>query len=320
MKRILALSMFFLSLAVSQAQIQTLDINLENYTYPYPVSYLQLSSQQRQYRMAFMDVTSSQPNGKTILLLHGKNFNGAYWRETARKLVEAGYRVIIPDQIGFGKSSKAEHYQYTFQQLSLNTLELLDSLHVDQVTAVGHSMGGMLATRFTLMFPDRVSKLVLINPIGLEDWKQHVGYKPVDWWYANELKQNFESIKKYQLQNYYDGKWKPAYDEWVQFQAGWTTNKDYPRIAWNSALTYDMIFTQPVVHEFKNISKPTLLIIGQKDRTALGKNWADEKTKALLGNYPQLGVETQQKIKGSRLVKIHHVGHLPHIEDFRDLF
>lgn len=296
--------------------VTPLDAELTNYRYPFPVNFVNVTNQQENYKMAYMDVRPANANGKVIMLLHGKNFNGAYWHQAAQRLSAEGYRVIIPDQIGFGKSSKPEHYQYTFQQLALNTKALLDTLHISKLAVLGHSMGGMLASRFTLMFPEMVDKFILENPIGLEDWKLKVPYRPVEWWYQNELKQDYDAIKKYQQENYYDGTWKPEYDEWVNVLAGWTLSNQYPRVAWNAALTYDMIFTQPVVYELQNIKAPTLLIIGQRDKTALGKNLADKEAQSTLGNYPVLGRETQKKIKGSKLVELDNVGHLPHIEAF----
>ena len=308
---------FSFTLAYSQnKEPKVLGINLENYDYPFPVKYINLDIQNGEYQMAYMDVQPDKPNGKNVMLLHGKNFNGAYWGETAKALAKEGFRVIIPDQIGFGKSSKPEDFQYTFQQLAQNTKVLLDTLGVEKTSVLGHSMGGMLSTRFVLMYPERTDKFVLENPIGLEDWKLKVPYKPVEWWYENELKKDYQSIKQYQLQSYYDGQWKPEYDEWVNILAGWTKNIDYPRIAWNAALTYDMIFTQPVVYEFDQIKAPTLLIIGQRDRTALGKNLVSEEVRKTMGNYPQLGKETARKIKNSQLVELDNIGHLPHIEAF----
>lgn len=177
-------------------------------------------------------------------------------------------------------------------------------------------MGGMLATRFTLMYSERVEKFILEDPIGLEDWKVKVPYQLVDKWYQRELKQNYDSLKKYQQENYYHGTWKPEYGEWLAILAGWTLSKDYNCIAWNSALTYDMIFTQPVCYEFENIKTPTLLIIGKADRTAIGKNLVSEDVKKTLGNYPALGKLTREKIKGSKLVELEGVGHVPHIEAF----
>ena len=313
---LILLGLMQLTVRAQEKNLKALDINLENYPYPYPVKFIQLKEQGQTLKMAFMDAQPGKPNGKTVLLLHGKNFNGAYWQQTAEALLKNGYRVIMPDQIGFGKSTKPAHLQYTFQMLARHTKAVLDTLKAGKVAVLGHSMGGMLATRFTLMYPDRVEKLILENPIGLEDWKRYIPYQTVDNWYQTELQQNYEKIKQYQLVNYYGGKWQPPYDKWIVPLAGWTLNKEYPRIAWNSALTYDMIFTQPVVYEFDAIQAPTLLIIGQRDRTALAKNQASKEVAATLGNYPELGKKTAQKIKNSKLVELDNVGHLPHIEAF----
>jgi pimeloyl-ACP methyl ester carboxylesterase len=266
--------------------------------------------------MAYMDVKPENYNGKNVMLMHGKNFNGAYWGTTIAALAKEGFRVVVPDQIGFGKSSKPKIFQYTFQQLALNTKALLDNLGIHKISVLGHSMGGMLATRFVLMYPEITDKFILENPIGLEDWKLKVPYKPVSWWYQKELKDNYESIKKYQMESYYAGKWNADFDKWAKLLAGWTLNKDYKIIAWNSALTYDMVFTQPVCYEFQNIKNPTLLIIGTRDRTAVGKPLVSEEVRKTMGDYATLGKTTKDKIPNSTLVEIANVGHLPHIEAF----
>ena len=314
---------FFLILIVVplwiQAQknnLQNLDINLSTVTYPFDVHFLNLHIQNQDLKMAYMDVHPDKPNHKNIVLLHGKNFNGAYWETTIRELVKNGFRVIVPDQIGFGKSSKPSSFQYSFQQLAFNTKTLLDSLGISQTVVLGHSMGGMLATRFALMYPKITQKLILENPIGLEDYGQIVPYQTVDKWYKNELAQTYDKIKQYELSSYYDNQWKPEYDQWVNLLAGWTLNKDYPRVAWNAALTTDMIFTQPVVHEFPLLKCPTLLIIGTRDRTALGKDLASAEVKKTMGLYNVLGKKTQQSIPHARLVELENIGHLPHIESF----
>ena len=296
--------------------IVPLGVCLENYNYPYPVKYITLDIQHQALKMAYMDVQPLHPNGHAIMLLHGKNFCGAYWGPTAKVLADKGYRVIIPDQIGFGKSSKPSMLQYTFQLMAAATKAVLDSAGVGKVIVLGHSMGGMVSTRFVLMYPDRVEKFILENPIGLEDWKLKVPYQSVDDWYRSELKQNEASYKKYMTESYFHGEWRPAYDVLLEVPAGWTLSPEYSRVAWNSALTYDMIFTQPVCYEFDKIRVPTLLIIGQLDRTALGKNLVPDSVGRTMGNYPVLGRMTQAKIPNSRLVELPGVGHVPHIEDF----
>ena len=289
-------------------------IRLEQVRYPFPVNTLLLESQRESLEMAYMDIAPESPNGRSVLLLHGKNFNGYYWESTARALLTAGYRVVIPDQIGFGKSSKPRRYQFSFQQLALNTRALLDHLGIRTASVVGHSMGGMLAVRFALMFPDRVEKLALINPIGLEDWKRIVPYRSIDEWYASELKVTLDQQKQYQIESYYHGDWRSEYERWVRLATGWLNSPDYPAVAWNSALTYDMIFTQPVCYEFADLVMPTLLVVGSLDRTAIGKQWVSEEIRATLGNYPELAKKAAAEIPECRLEILEGIGHVPQIE------
>jgi pimeloyl-ACP methyl ester carboxylesterase len=293
---------------------------LEEVNYPFPVHFFRLKSQSEEMEMAYMDIAPEKPNGRSVLLLHGKNFNGYYWESTIRVLVAAGYRVIVPDQIGFGKATKPQSYQYTFEQLAINTRDLLDHLAVTAVSVVGHSMGGMLGTRFALMFPDRVEKLALIDPIGLEDWKRAVPYRTVDQWYESELKLTADMQKRYQSESYYHGQWRSDYDRWVGLATGWLSSPGYPRVAWNSALIYDMIFTQPVFYEFEDLSMPVLLVVGSLDRTALGKQWASEEVRKSLGNYPELARKAASRIPECQLEILEGIGHVPQIEAPEVLF
>lgn len=298
------------------SKLEPLDANLSNVEYPFQVTFKTIKNQEQDLKMAYMDVKPTNWNGKTILLLHGKNFNGYYFEETAKALSKEGFRVVMPDQIGFGKSSKPKQYQFSFHQLGENTKEIMDDLGVQKFILLGHSMGGMLASRMAVMYPENVEKLILANPIGLEDYKRFSPYQNIEKQYAAELKNTYDSYKDYQLKFYYDGKWKPEYDKWLNLLAGWTIHKDYPQVAWNAALTSDMIYTQPVVYDFEKITAPTLLIIGTRDRTAIGKGNAPKELQPLMGLYQNLGKETQKKIKGSKLVELDNVGHSPHIEVF----
>ena len=165
--------------------------------YPYPVQYISLSIENKSVRMAYMDVVPAKPTGESIMLFHGKNFNGYYWKNVIPMLTEKGYRLIIPDQVGWGKSDKADLH-YSFHMLANNNKTLLDSLHIDKVIVLGHSMGGMLAIRFALMFPLITQKLILEDPIGLEDYKTFVPYQPLSKIFKTERSATYESYKKYQ--------------------------------------------------------------------------------------------------------------------------
>ncbi|WP_413734292.1 alpha/beta fold hydrolase [Sodalis sp. RH21] len=289
---------------------------LQGFAYPYPLHYYSFSSQGEALQMGYMDVAAQgRANGQVVVLLHGKNFCAATWEDQINALSRQGYRVVAPDQIGFCSSSKPAHYQYSFQQLATNTRDLLAGLGIDKVMVVGHSTGGMLATRYALMFPARVGKLVLVNPIGLEDWQaMGVPYRTVDQWYQRELNTTAQSIHQYELTTYYVGRWKPQYDRWVDMLAGLNQGPGHKLVAWNSALIYDMIFTQPVFYEFGNLQVPTTLMIGTSDTTAIGSDIASPAVKATLGHYDRLGKQIAGRIPGARLIEFKGLGHAPQME------
>jgi pimeloyl-ACP methyl ester carboxylesterase len=283
----------------------------QSVTYPYPVHYITLSIERQPVQMAYMDAKPEKPNGETVVLFHGKNFNGYYWKDVIAFLTANGYRVIVPDQVGWGKSDKPDIH-YSFHLLAYNTKKLLDSLGIKKVNAIAHSMGGMLATRFVLMYPEMIHKLIYENPIGLEDYKTFVPYQTIEQQYEKERKADYASLKKYQ-QSYYP-QWKPEYEQYVAAQAGVLNRPDSLQAAWANAVTYQMIYEQPVLYEFKYIQTPTLMLIGQEDRTIVGKGLLSKEAMAQHGQYPALGRWFHQQIKNSKLVELKGVGHIPHVQ------
>jgi pimeloyl-ACP methyl ester carboxylesterase len=291
---------------------EPLGIGMEGYPYPFPVKQLAVPLEGQDLRMAYMDVApAGAANGRTALLLHGKNFFGAYWEGPARALAAAGFRVVIPDQLGFGKSSKPALH-YTFELLASSTKRLLDELGIARVDVVGHSMGGMLAIRFALMYPQLTAHLVLENPIGLEDYREKVPYQPVEVNYKNTLGQTEESLKKF-IGSYF-ARWSDAYEPYVQVPYRWSLSPEYPRYAMASALTYDMIYTQPVVHDLPRLRAPTLLVIGQQDHTVVGRQLVSKEILATLGDWPALGKRAAAAIPGAKLVEVAEAGHVSHLE------
>ncbi|MBV4499363.1 alpha/beta fold hydrolase [Pseudomonas shirazensis] len=299
------------------AESPTYGQQLEGFDYPYPLQHYDFTSQDQALQMGYMDVPAEgKANGHSVVLMHGKNFCGATWESSIDALSKAGYRVIVPDQIGFCTSSKPAYYQYSFQQLASNTHALLKQLGVEQAIILGHSTGGMLATRYALMYPQQVARLAMVNPIGLEDWKAlGVPYRTVDQWYQRELKLDAEGVRNYERKTYYAGRWKPEYERWVQMLVGLNQGPGHERVAWNSALIYDMIFTQPVYYEFQNLKMPTLLLIGDQDTTAIGSDIAPAEVKAKLGNYKALGPQAAKLIPQGEMIVFEGMGHAPQIEE-----
>ena len=302
--------------AIARAEPPVYGPELEGFAYPFPLRDFAFDSQGERLTMRFMDVAPRDPNGATVVLLHGKNFCAATWEDQIKALTEAGYRVIALDQIGFCKSTKPEHYQFSFQQLADNTHALLQSLGVKSIYLIGHSTGGMLAARYALMFPSETSGLVLVNPIGLEDWKAlGVPSPTVDQWRTREAALTADKIHAYEQSTYYAGTWKPEYDRWVTMLAGLAQGPGHEAFASVTARLDDMIFTQPVVYEFPLIKVPTLLMIGDRDTTAIGKDFAPPEVRVKLGHYPELAKKTQAAIPGAALIEFADAGHAPQIQD-----
>jgi pimeloyl-ACP methyl ester carboxylesterase len=289
---------------------------LEGYSYPFPLAHYRFQSQGVAMDMAYMDVRPTTPNGHAVVLLHGKNFCAATWEGSIRALSGAGYRVIAPDQIGWCKSTKPEHYQYTFEQLAANTHALLASLGITRAIVMGHSTGGMLAIRYGLLYPTDTERLVLVDPLGLEDWRaKGVPWQSLDAQYQTQLKTTADSIRDYERVTYYANTWKPEYEPWVQMLAGMYRGPGKAVVAWNSALAYDMICTQPVFYEFEKLAMPVLLMIGDKDTTAPGKQLAPPELRAQLGHYPELAKAAVARMKQARLIEFPGLGHSPQIQD-----
>lgn len=291
------------------------DKRLSTVEYPFEVKMFSFSSQGNDLEMAYMFLPPKEEK-PVVTLFHGKNFNGAYWESTARLLQNQGYGVLIPDQIGFGKSSKPTQYQYSFATLANNTRQLMQSLNIEKSIIVGHSMGGMLATRFALLSPDTSESLILINPIGLENYLLYESYTDIETVYQSELKKTPEMIVNYQTKNYYDGAWNNTYAEHAEFLQGWINGPDWETLARVNALTYDMIFTQPVIEEFDDLALPTTLILGTRDRTAPGRANKHDKVSRELGRYDKLGKEVKSRNSNIHVVELEGLGHLPHIEAF----
>lgn len=315
-----ALILFSLATAATPARADApatytvpLSISLESWPYPYPVQFLPVKFENQDLRMAYMFVPAAHKPAKgTVTLLHGKNFDGSYFANTAQILTDAGYDVLIPDQIGFGRSSKPE-IPYSFDLLAAYTLQLLDHLHINQTALVGHSTGGMLAVRLARSYPGRVSKLILENPIGLEDYRTLVPPVTTDEWYQQELANTDPAKIRAFLQRYFVT-WKPEYEAFVEKRARIALSGEYPRYCKAAAVTYQMIYQQPVCYDFPLIQQPTLLALGAQDRTAIGKDKVAAEFASKLGNYPELGKSAAKTIPAATLKLFDSCGHIPHLE------
>jgi pimeloyl-ACP methyl ester carboxylesterase len=282
MKRAIFLALLVLAPAAPRAEDASLQpataepygIALEGFPYPYPVSFFPLVQEGEPLRMAYMDVPpKGEANGHSVLLLHGRNFPASYWQGAIEALTAEGYRVIAPDQIGFNKSSKPA-FDLHFDQLAANTAALLDALNIDELSIMGHSMGGMLSVRFARAYPQRVDKLVLVAPIELEDYRLFVPSFPVDKLMEIEESVTAGSYRNQLMQGYSLTLSEDAIAPYVAARTRIKGSAEYPR--WlrsfvNSAL---MVWREPVVHEIPLLGQKVLFVIGENDRLAPGRDFA----------------------------------------------
>ena len=278
-------------------------ITYEGIEYPYPVAYLPLTLYGQDVRMAYMDVPpAGQPNGRTVVLFHGMNFGGFYFAGPIEVLRREGFRVVVPDQIGFGRSSKPI-IPYNFHDMALNSRRLLQSLGIAKVTIVGHSMGGMLSARFAASFPDITERAVIYDPIGLTDPRYERPWRSADDAYKATMAQTndqrwqgfYANIRRYFPS---PGAWKPEYEQYVRILYAPTLSGDWPRLAMVRSIYQQMLYLDPVVYDWPKIKVKTLVIGGEKDGQ----------------DFPKLAKHIAESIPGAELAIIPNAGHVPHLE------
>ena len=141
----------------------------------------------------------SYGEGKPVVILHGLLGSLDNWVSISKSLSE-NFKIIILDLPDHGKSSHTSKFSYKRIAEQLHFFFERNSLK--NISIIGHSMGGMLASRFSLMYEDITSNLILINPIGLENYLEYVEYKDINFFYEKELKLKPENIINYQKKNY----------------------------------------------------------------------------------------------------------------------
>lgn len=99
---------------------------------------------------------------RTVIMLHGLGANSDSWQFQWQVLADKGFRVIVPDMFGFGKSPYTNK-KNTLDSMAEDVKELMDRLGVQKASFIGLSMGGAIAQKFALKYPDKVEKLILAN-------------------------------------------------------------------------------------------------------------------------------------------------------------
>jgi pimeloyl-ACP methyl ester carboxylesterase len=282
-------------------------INCEDVAYPYPTASLPITLYGQDLRISYMDVAPmGQPNGRTVVLLHGNNFAGFYFGGLIDELRKDGFRVVAPDQIGYGRSSKPI-MPYNFTDMARNTRLILQHLNIARVMVVGHSMGGMLAARFATQYPAMVERLVLYNPIGLVDTRFDRPLESADDAYKRNLASTYDTVKaallRYVAHN--PAAWTPQFETYARVRYAWTLSGDWPRLAMVQTLLSQVQYLDPVVDDWAHIKAPTLVFGGAEDSLPGSAALFKERMKYIAETIPN---------GNARLHLIPGLGHVPHME------
>jgi len=270
--------------------------SLEDVPYPHPVSYMSFTMSGQDVRMAYMDVSPvGAENGKTVVLLHGGNFFAEYWKGTIEVLRNEGFRVLATDRIGYGRSSKPI-LPYTLHDMALHIKLLLDEKGISKAAIVGHSMGGMVTSRFAFSYPSMTTHAVMVNQIGLTDSRLDRAWRDHESQYQASLNRTYDSIRR-GIERYFVT-WNPEYEYFIRLHYGWTQSGDWPQFAMVRSRISQMLYADPVVHDWPHIKAKTLVIGGTEDGP----------------NFPALAKNVADTIPNAELVLIDNVGHIPHLE------
>ena len=312
--------------AVPWPDADTLGIGLEGYPYPHPVRCLdvthvaqadwidrQAPDWERRARLAYMDIApgSLQPKG-AALLLHGKNFFGAYWSGVIEALCHEGYRLVVPDLVGWGKSTKPS--TLTAASLVAHLRSLIDALQLGSVVLVGHSTGGLVGMHLARAVPERVRALVLENPMGLEDYRDGL-MRPVrhEDWAQDERSMTADQIRQY-MAHYFEHKDSLLVEPFVAVRMAIGRGPEFERWVQSSAAASDMLVNEPAVDFAGSLATPTLFVCGLSDRTYVGAQYttpADQRSK---GNIAELAKGYAARMPRARFVGVPDTGHVPHLE------
>ncbi len=275
-----------------------ISINMEEIEYPHPVEFMNFRVYGQDVRIAYMDVAPVGPaNGRAVVFHHGGSYYGWYWKKQIEALTNAGYRVIVKDRLGWGKSSKPI-LPYSMSLHASNTARLMNHLGISEAAIVGHSIGGQMATRFAFLDPERTTHLVTINQVGLTDTRAGRGFRPFDGEIDADpdLRRAYEANVRTETRRYVE--WKPEFLEHLRIRHGQRLSGDWPRLAYVRRLGGNLRSLDTVVNDWPHIRTKTLILGGEIDGPT----------------FPERARRAVEILPNAEVFLIPNVGHNPHEE------
>ena len=266
--------------------------------YHFPTKYLQL----KEGKIAYI----KEGNGKKALIfLHGLSSNSDAWFRNIETL-DKDFTCIAIDLPGFGKSYKnAEEFTATY--FASIVKEFAEKMKMDKFTLVGHSMGGQTAIKFAAKYPEKLDKLILIAPAGIEKFSEFEGT-------AMKMVMNPTTImasteeqidRNYQL-NFYKMPKEAA--QMIQDRKNIVKSADFEAHAIAIQKSVKGMLDDTVTQDLEKISSPTLILFGKNDALIPNKYLHPTLT------IDELSKTAQESIKGSKLILINEAGHFLQFE------
>ncbi|MEO1712496.1 MAG: alpha/beta hydrolase [Bacteroidota bacterium] len=230
--------------------------SMQDLEYAFPTQKAKLASG---IELAYVDEGSGD---EVLLFVHGLGSYIPAWRKNVVDL-RKDFRCIAVDLPGYGKSSKGK-YTGTLPFFAEQLIALLDHLQLEQVTLVGHSMGGQISMVTALQYPDRIKRLVLCAPAGFETFNE--GQKE---WFREVITANgvrltpVESIKANLGSNFLN--FPKDAEFMIDDRIAMRSADDFPGYCYIIPKSVQAMVDMPVYDELPNITQPVQVIFGKQD-------------------------------------------------------
>ncbi len=217
--------------------------------------------QVQNYRLVYYD---SQTPGPPVVLVHGLGTNLSIWR-AVWPLLRQKARVLAPDLPGFGLSDKQE-VPATPSFYAEVLAAWLDTLKLAQVDVVGLSMGGQIALMMALQHPDRIRRLVLAAPAGIETFTPEAAAQLKALFTAETIAAMSPALYAQNVQRNF-ARWDPDRFGWLLEQrAQMQQRADFRAYAEANARAVAGMLDEPVFARLPEVPHPTLVVFGEDDQ------------------------------------------------------
>lgn len=243
-------------------------------------------------KLHYVDVGQGEP----LVMLHGNPTWSFFYRNLAKYFSQNNYRVVIPDHIGCGLSSKPQDYDYTLEHHITNTLSLIEKLNLKDITLIVHDWGGAIGMGVATRRPDLIKKIVVMNTAAFRSmeipWRINILRNPVGEWFIRSfngfalpattmavMKPLPPEVKKGFVLPYSDYESRIATAKFVR---DIPMNDKHP--------TYKTL--SGIEEKLKTLKVPVLILWGEKDfcfTTNFQKRWMEFFPKAKVRTWPDAG-------------------------------